>query len=107
MNHGKETHVCRLKRALYGLKQALCAWYEWIDQYLLSLGFFKNDVDPNLYFKVIDDKVLILVPYVDDLFLTGADNSIVKCQKDLTFEFWDERLWSCALLSKTRNVAKA
>ena len=46
--HEKESHVCRLKKALYGLKHAPRAWYEKIDGYLMSLGFNKSVVDPNL-----------------------------------------------------------
>eukprot|EP00253_Pinus_taeda_P007260 PITA_07260 len=69
----------KLKKALNGLKQAPRAWYERIDSYLMKLGFTGSEADPNLYFKVIDDKPLILVLYVDDLFLTGADPLIHKC----------------------------
>jgi hypothetical protein len=68
--HGKESHVCKLKKALYGLKQAPKAWYARIDSYLMSLGFTLSNVDPNLYYKVEDGCSLILVLYVDDLFLT-------------------------------------
>ena len=69
----RDTHVCRLKKALYGLMQAPRAWYERIDSYLMKLVFNRSNVDPNLYFKVDREKLLILVLYVDDLFLTGAD----------------------------------
>ncbi|XP_059067627.1 uncharacterized mitochondrial protein AtMg00810-like [Cryptomeria japonica] len=85
--HEKESHVCRLKKALHGLKEAPRVWYERIDQYLLSLGFLKNDADPNIYFKVIDVKALILVLYIDDLFLTGEDDLIARCKKELASEF--------------------
>lgn len=81
------THVCRLKKALYGLKQAPRAWYERIDKYLLSLGFCKNDADSNIYFKVANDEMLILVLYVDDLFLTGKNEFIIRCKKELASEF--------------------
>ena len=76
-----------MKKALYGLKQAPRAWYERIDSYLIKLGFTRSEVDPNLYFKVEDDKHLILVLYVDDLFLTGADPLIPKCKRELASEF--------------------
>ena len=72
----QRTHVCKLKKALYGLKQALRAWYQRIDSYLMKLRFTRSDVDPNLYFKVQKGMPPILVLYVDDLFLTGADPPI-------------------------------
>lgn len=71
--HGKESHMCRLKKALYGLKQAPRASYSRIDDYLLSLDYTKSDADPNLYYKVASDRSLILVLYVDDLFLTRVE----------------------------------
>ena len=43
--------------------------------------------DPNLYFKVEDDKPLILVLYIDDLFVRGADPLIHKCKRELASEF--------------------
>ena len=65
------THVCKLKKALYGLKQALRAWYGRIDSFFTSLGFTKSKADHILYMKVMDDEPVILLLYVDDLFLTG------------------------------------
>ena len=65
--HGKECHVCKLKKDLYGLKQAPRTWYGWIDGIPMSLGFTKSDVDLNLYHKVVNDDPLILVQYVDDM----------------------------------------
>ena len=63
--HGKESHVCKLKKFLYGLKQSPRAWYAIIVSYVHKLGFLKSDADSNLYFKVVDNKPLILVLYVD------------------------------------------
>ena len=83
----RDTHVCRLKKALYGLKQAPRSWYKRIDSNLMKLGFTRSNVDPNLYFKVVQGKPLILVVYVDDLFLTGADPLIHQCKRELAAEF--------------------
>jgi hypothetical protein len=44
--HGRESHVCRLKKELYGRKQAPRAWYSRIDAYLQLLGFEKSEADP-------------------------------------------------------------
>lgn len=79
--HKAESNACRLKKALYGLKQAPRAWYERIDHHLLELGFSKNEADPNLYYKVINGELLILILYVDDLLITGEDNCISQCKK--------------------------
>lgn len=53
----------------------------------MKLRFTKSEANPNLYSKVEDDKPLILVLYVDDLFLTGADPLIHKCKRELASEF--------------------
>jgi hypothetical protein len=85
--HGRESHVCRLKKALYGLKQAPRAWYSRIDAYLQQLGFEKSEVDPNLYFIVVGEDPLILLLYVDDLFITGVERLITSCKESLASEF--------------------
>ena len=53
----------------------------------MKLGFTRSEANPNLYFKVENDKPLILVLYVDDLFLTSADPLIHKCKRELASEF--------------------
>ena len=62
-------------------------WYSRIDNYLQSIGFIKSDVDPNLYLLIKGEDILILVLYVDDLFLTGEKTLIASCKQDLTKEF--------------------
>jgi hypothetical protein len=47
------------------------------------LGFTKSKSDSNLYFKVMNDEPVILLLYVDELFLTGEENIITKCKKRL------------------------
>jgi hypothetical protein len=85
--HEKVSHVCKLKKAMYGLKHAPHAWYEKIDGYLMSLGFSKSVVDPNLYYNIVGDECPILVLYVDDLFLTNSKILIVECKHALDSEF--------------------
>ena len=86
-NHEKKSHVCRLKKTFYGLKQAPRAWYGRIDGYLQKMGFVKSDTDPNLYYLIVEGEPLILVLYVDDLFLTGSSKFIEDCKKNLATEF--------------------
>jgi hypothetical protein len=73
--------VCRLKNDLYGLKHAPRACFDTIDNFLTSLIFTNNNVDPNLYFKVVGDGPVILLLYVDDLFLTRVEKLISECKR--------------------------
>jgi hypothetical protein len=79
--------VCKLKEALYGLKQAPRAWYGRIDNFLMSLGFTKSKADSNLYYKVVDGGPVILLLYVDDLFLTRDEKLITESKRKLATEF--------------------
>jgi hypothetical protein len=83
----RKTHVCKLKKAMYEYKQAPRAWYGRIGSFLTSLGFTKNKVDSNLYFKVMNDEPIIFLLCVDDLFLTTKENLITDCKKKLATEF--------------------
>jgi hypothetical protein len=51
------------------------------------LGFTKSKADSNLYFKVMNDESMILLLYVDDLFLTREEKLITECKKKLAAEF--------------------
>jgi hypothetical protein len=85
--HESQTHVSRLKKALYGLKQAHRTWYGRIDNFLMSLGFIKSKAYSNLYYNIENDDKVILLLYVDDLFLTRNEKLITNCKKKLASEF--------------------
>jgi hypothetical protein len=85
--HSRDTHVYKLKKAPYGLKKAPRAWYAKMDNYLTRLGFSKSNADPNFYYKVIDNVPIIILLYVDDLFITGEESLIIQCKKELASEF--------------------
>jgi hypothetical protein len=87
MIHEKESHVFRLKKALYGLKKPPRARYSRTDGHLMILGFTKSVVDPNLYYNIVNGESLILILYIDDLFLTGIESLIFKCKYDLCYNF--------------------
>ena len=53
----------------------------------MILGFTKSKADSNLYYKVENEGLMILLLYVDDLFLIGEDKLIDECKKKLTAEF--------------------
>jgi hypothetical protein len=74
---GKESPVCMLKKSLYGFKRALRAWYSRIEGYLQCMGFTKCEADLNLYHIFVGTDLLVLVLYVDELFLIGEKKLIV------------------------------
>ena len=90
----KKTHVCRLKKALYRLNQAPRAWYGKIVSFLTSLGFTNCKADSNLYFKVMNHELVILLVYVDELFLTREEKIITDCKMKLIAEFQMKELGS-------------
>jgi len=71
----KPNHVYKLKKALYGLKQAQRAWYERLNDFLLSKGFIMGKVDTTLFTKKIGNDLFVLQIYVDDIVfrLTNQD----------------------------------
>ena len=62
-------------------------WYGRVDRFLKTLGFTKSKADSNLYYKVVDEGPVILLLYVDDLFLIGEEKLSVDCKRKLVVEF--------------------
>ena len=69
------------------MKRAPRAWYSHIDTYLQEMGFHKSDADSNLYYIVMGEDPIILVLYVDDLFIIRAERLIEGYKKDLASKF--------------------
>ena len=53
----------------------------------MSLGFTKSKADSNLYYKVVDGDRVILLLYMDDLFLRGEEKLILDSKRKLDIEF--------------------
>nr|CAN63433.1 hypothetical protein VITISV_033829 [Vitis vinifera] len=89
---GKEEKVYLLKKALYGLRQAPRAWYSRIDTHLLTLGFHKSLSEFTLYIEKIEEDILIVSLYVDDLLVTGSNAGFVnkfKAEMEHVFDMTD------------------
>lgn len=78
--------VCRLKKSLYGFKKAPRKWCARLDKYLAKLGFSKGTTDSNLYLKEIEDGLLIIIAFVDDIFFGGNDEASNKFLEDMKDE---------------------
>ena len=58
-----------------------------MDSLLMALGFTESKMDSNLYFKVEGRRPVMLMLYVDDLFVTGEDELIADTKRKLAAEF--------------------
>lgn len=74
---GVEHKVYLLKRFLYSLKQSPRAWYSRITQFLCHGNLWQNVEDYNLYYSHQGIDIVILLLYVDDLFLTCSNSLLV------------------------------
>jgi hypothetical protein len=69
------TWVNELMQNLYGLKQAGRVWHDVINPFLISLGFVKNEVDPCVYLKWNNNKLITICLYVDNLAVAADDDT--------------------------------
>ena len=53
-------------------------WYQKFDTFIWGLGFTRSKEDHCVYFKLIGDRVIYLVLYVDDMLLVGNDKEIIQ-----------------------------
>ena len=75
-------HVCRMKKALYGLKQAPRAWYGKVAQYFIFCGFKVSKADSTLFSKLESNVNLLVLLYVDDMIITGANEAEISMLKN-------------------------
>ena len=53
----------------------------------MILGFIESKEDSNLYYKVKYGNLVILLLYVDDIFVTGEDGLIADMKRKLAADF--------------------
>ncbi|CAL9247936.1 unnamed protein product, partial [Arabidopsis halleri] len=70
-------HVCKLRKPIYGLKQAPRAWYMALKTHLLRTGFSNSLADTSLFIKHTGKSFVYVLVYVDDILVTGNDNSLI------------------------------
>ena len=93
-----DSHVCNIRKALNGFKQETRAWNYRIDKYLQNVIFSKYEEDPKLYYMFVRDDLLVLVLYIDDMFLIGSNKFHWKVKVKYGSEVRDEGHWCDALL---------
>lgn len=74
----ENNQVLKLKRAIYGLKQSSRAWYQRINDYLISLGYEKSKYEPCLFIKSVKNVKVIVALFVDDFFIFSNSDITTK-----------------------------
>jgi hypothetical protein len=67
----KNNLVCRLRKSFYGLKQISKQWNFKLTNSLICHGYSQSKLDYSLFTKHVENEIVILLIYVDDLVITG------------------------------------
>ena len=58
-------------------------WYDRMDNLLMALGFTESKADSSLHFKVEGGRLVMLLLYVDNLFLKGKEKLFKDARRRL------------------------
>jgi hypothetical protein len=73
---------------LYGLKQSPRAWFGRFTEAMKRIGYHQGNSDHTLFIKHKNERVTLLIIYVDDMIVTGDDaDEIERLQECLSTEF--------------------
>lgn len=76
--------ICKLKKSIYGLKQSPRAWFARFTKVVLKYGFKQAHSDHTLFINRKNSLITVLLVYVDDIILTGNDDTgILRIKKQL------------------------
>lgn len=70
-------HYWLLLSVAYGLVNSNVKWQHQSDAILVELGLPQVTVMPELFYRMVDGKIaMVVAKIVDDLFVTGIDDSV-------------------------------
>lgn len=78
---------CKLLKALYGCIQASKLWFNKLVKFLKKQGYEQSPTDPCVMRKVVNDKIYILLIYVDDILVIADKAEINRLKDEFTKEF--------------------
>jgi hypothetical protein len=83
--YARSGYLIKLERSSYGLKQAPYLWSQTLHKELYAFGLQASAHDASLFFSL--DKRLYVAVHVDDLTITGPDESIAELTAFLRSKF--------------------
>jgi transposase InsO family protein len=73
-----DNKVCKLKKAIYGLKNAPIEWYRKFNKFMIAEKYKKLETDNCLYIKKINEEILYVSIYVDDILVMGSTENEIE-----------------------------
>ena len=68
----------QIKESIYGLKQDPRAWFSRLDNHLQQQGYKIGATDNNIYTKIENQNMIVVVVYVDDIIFGSDLNPLRK-----------------------------
>ncbi|XP_065624186.1 uncharacterized mitochondrial protein AtMg00810-like [Quercus suber] len=78
---GSKGEVCRLTKSLYGFKQASRQWFAKLSSTIVDQGFVQSKADYSVFTRVKGGSMIIILVYVDDIFIASNDVDAVNVFK--------------------------
>ena len=75
--------VCKLNKSIYGLKQNPRCWNSVLNQQLVNNGYQRSKDDPCLYSKVINNEIVFIACYVDDILISSNSEKLMQDSKNV------------------------
>ena len=82
MSENEERIVYKLRKSLYGLKQSGRNWNKVLHEHLVGAGFARNPVDHCIYSKQVNNNLIIVLIWVDDLIVASDDMDLMNQFKE-------------------------
>lgn len=77
----------RWKKALYGCIQAISFWFKKLVKFLVTEGYEQSPTDPCVMRRIVNDKICLLLIYVDDILILADRAEIERLKVNFTKEF--------------------
>jgi hypothetical protein len=83
----RNMYCIKLQKSLYDFKQSGRMWYNWLSEFLISLGFINSDDYPRVFIKNSKKGFCIISVYIYDLKIIGNQVHINEAHHHLETEF--------------------
>ena len=78
-----EQLFCRLNKSLYGLKQSGRNWNKMLHSFLTLNEFEQSPSDNYLYTKYVDNEMIVILFWVDDVIVGASNENLLGETKQL------------------------